>query len=168
MPVAKKPARRSDRQADHQVIKDLVRDLPNLIMQDSEQVEVPVSRPHTPRQPIMVHSDPRQRRWVWIGVTICTLAIGAFWVYNIRSLVASTFDGQSVEKDIARGTTQDLQALLNTIMINNEKLRLGAASTTAKTTSTVPTEDELRAALLAGLTTTSPNISTTTVTTSTN
>lgn len=160
MPVAKKPARRSARQADHQAIKDLVRDLPSLIMQDSEQAP-------PPRQPIVVHSNPAQRRWVWIGVAICTLAIGAFWVYNMRSLVARTFDGRSVEKEIAHSTTQDLQALLDTVMINNEKLRLAAASSTAQTTSTAPSEDELRAALLASLVPTTTT-NTTTVTTSTN
>lgn len=167
MPVAKKPARRSARQADHQAIKDLVRDLPSLIMQDSEQAEIPVNQRSTPRQPIVVHSDSHQRRWVWIGVAICTLAIGAFWIYNLRSLVVRTFDGRSVEKDIAHSTTQDLQALLDTVMINNEKLRLATASTTPHATSTAPSEDALRDALLAGLAaTTTP--SSTTVTTSTN
>ncbi len=167
MPVAKKPARRTARQADHQAIKDLVRDLPSLIMQDSGSTEVPVSQPPAARRPVVVHSDPAQRRWVWIGVAICTLAIGAFWVYNMRSLVVRTFDGRSVEKDIAHSTTQDLQALLDTVMINNEKMRL-AASSTAQTTSTAPSEDALRAALLATLTTSTPTTSTPITTTTTN
>lgn len=171
MPVAKKPVRRTPRQADHQAIKDLVRDLPSLIMQDSDNTAVPVSQVPVVRRPVVVHSDPSQRRWVWIGVAICTLAIGAFWIYNMRSLVVHTFDGRSIEKNIAHSTTQDLQALLDTVMINNEKLRQTAPSSTTQTNSTAPSEEALRAALLATLVTSTPTTSTPstpTVTTTTN
>lgn len=170
MPVAKQPAsgrgKKSARQAEHQAIKDLVRDLPSLIMQDSDRTEIPVSQPPTRRQPVIVHSDPRQRRWVWIGVGLCTLAIGAFWILNIRAMVQHAFDGRSVEKEIARSAGQDLQALLNTAMINNEKINGPGASSTAQTaTSTGPTEEQLRAALLAALVATSTPATTTLATT---
>lgn len=167
MPVAKKPTRRPN-SSDRQAIKDLVRDLPSLIMQESEQATaVPITHVAATKRPIVVHSNPRQRRWVWIGVALCTLVIGAFWVYNMQSLVVRTFDGRSVEKDIANSTTQDLQALLNTVMINNEKLRL-ATSSTAQTTGTAPSEEALRAALLATLSTSTTATSTTKTTTTTN
>ena len=173
MPVAKQPAsarrKQSARQAEHQAIKDLVRDLPSLIMQDSSDTEVPVSQPPVSRQPVIVHSDPQQRRWVWIGVGLCTLAIGAFWILNIRAMVQHAFDGRSVETEIASSAGQDLQALLNTVMINNEKKNGPGTSSTAQiaTSTGGPTEDQLRAALLAALvTTTTP--ATTTLATTTN
>lgn len=163
MPVAKSTAnqrKQSARQADHQVIKDLVRDLPSLIMQNSD-TGVPIDQPPAPGRPIIVHSDPKPRRWVWLGVIFCTIIIGAFWLFNIRSLVEHTFDGRSVEQDIANSAGQDLQALLNTVMINNEKLKQVASSTNRlEATSTAPSEDALRAALIANL-----NITTTTTTT---
>lgn len=166
MPVAKSAAnqrKQSARRADHQAIKDLVRDLPSLIMQNSD-TGVPIDQPPTTGRPIVVHSDPKQRRWVWLGVIFCTLIIGAFWIFNIRSLIERTFDGRSIEQDIANSAGQDLQALLNTVMINNEKLKQTPSSTARlNTTSTAPSEEALRAALIANL-----NSVTTTAATTTN
>lgn len=156
MPVAKKPTNRrkpTARQVEHQAIKDLVRDLPSLIMGENDDTRIPIETTSERRHSLPINSNPAQRRWVWIGVIVCTIIISSFWIFNLRTMVKQTFAEQGVERDIANLAGQDLQALLNTVMINNEKFKQMTSSSSTTATSTAPTEEEIRAALLANLAT---------------
>lgn len=162
MPVKKGSTPRKGRsggkakpRADRAAIKNLVRDIPSLMRQDGYIAHEP---PAAPKRPLTIEVNEAKRRWLWIGVAICTLFIFGFWIVNVRSMFFNAFGRPSLEKQIFQSTQQDFQALLNTLSINNAQLdRLKATipnsanvtNTDANLANTSTTTDD---ALKAGLT----------------